>query len=460
MALLHLLIRIVEKPECSLIVAHFNHRLRGRFSDADERFVLRAASKCNLPAVTAGGEVRQAAKDRGISIEMAAREMRHAFLARVARDQACNIIATAHHADDQLELFFIRVARGAGGEGLGGMAPRRSLSEAPAVALVRPLLTITRKEIEAWIASQKIRFREDESNLSTEVLRNRIRHRLVPQLLRDLGPESPRLILRSMELVDADADCTAEQARLWLDRARPDPEFSQLHRAVQRQAVRLQLLDLHIAPEFKWVEQLRLSPEEPLTIHAHLRLQRDACGRIHRVQVDAPTEYNPDRLPVQLKGKSGELKFAGRTIRWSIRRQLDPVWVRREKSGVEVFDVTCLGRVLELRHWTPGDRFRPLGATHATKLQDLFVNKKIPRRERRQRVVMVGADQTLAWVEGFAPSESFKVRPATRGFLIWQWSTSQLVERGRIRRSGGDVPIRPTLQKTTNAPRENRRGGV
>ena len=121
LALLYVLNSLAQKNRWQISVAHFNHQLRGRASDADEKLVRQTAKKMSLSFYAGRADVKKFATQSKISVEMAARKLRHNFLARVAREQKISTIAFAHHADDQVELFFLRLLRGAGGEGLAGM---------------------------------------------------------------------------------------------------------------------------------------------------------------------------------------------------------------------------------------------------------------------------------------------------------------------------------------------------
>ena len=150
MALLHALHSLAPDFGWKLSVAHFNHRLRGRSSDADERLVRATARRLKLPCDVAAADVRKAAAAQGVSIEMAARQLRHEFLARCARKRGARTVALAHHADDQIELFLLRLLRGAGGDGLGGMKARNLSPADRRISLVRPLLEFSKEEIAAF----------------------------------------------------------------------------------------------------------------------------------------------------------------------------------------------------------------------------------------------------------------------------------------------------------------------
>src|SRR5215207_5955872 len=170
----------------------------------------------NLPIIAERADIGAMAGQAKGSIEMVARRVRHAFLARVVREQRGQTVALAHQADDQVELFFLRLLRGAGADGLSGMEPVAASPVDPKVKLVRPLLSVARAEIEEFARRERIPFREDASNRSTDHLRNRIRHELLPLLEHNFQPAIRSVVLRTMELLRADAEFSWRAALEWL----------------------------------------------------------------------------------------------------------------------------------------------------------------------------------------------------------------------------------------------------
>jgi len=156
MVLLRSLKELSEKMCWNICVAHFNHQLRGRSSDADEKLVSKTAAALKLAFVAERADVKSFARKSKVSIEMAARKLRHEFFARTARDRNISTVALAHHADDQVELFFLRLLRGAGGEGLAGMKWQSPSPADKKIMLVRPLLDMTKAS--CWCLPAKIRF--------------------------------------------------------------------------------------------------------------------------------------------------------------------------------------------------------------------------------------------------------------------------------------------------------------
>jgi tRNA(Ile)-lysidine synthase len=400
-----------------LVVAHFNHQLRGAASEGDARFVERAARRLGLECVVEAGDVRGLARARGWSVEMAARELRHEFLARTAKRLGLGVVALAHHADDQVEFFFLRLLRGAGG-GLAGMKWRSPSPADKSVMLIRPLLDQPKAALAAFARAKKIRFREDGSNASVDILRNRVRRELLPLLRRRYAPGSERAVLRAMEIVGDEAAFVQAVACGWLRQRRRGP-FAELPVAVQRQCVRLELARLGVAAEFELVERLRLQPDSRHSWQ-DAWLVRDAATACVTVLRAADMEVDSSELHLELRAARGEAKFAGVEVKWRIRPRAARAPIRPARN-CERFDADAVGPRVVLRHWRPGDRFQPSGMVRPVKLQDLFTNAKIPARERRRRLVAEAADGRVFWVEGLRIAEPFKLGATTRMELVWRW---------------------------------------
>lgn len=419
--LLHLLHRLAPRFGWKLFVAHFNHQLRGRASDADERFVQKAAAALGLPFRVGRGAVKTFASQRGLSIEMAARELRHEFLAHTAVRLKCRVLALAHHADDQVELFFLRVLRGAGGEGLAGMKWRSPSPTNRAIELVRPLLDVSKGDLTAFAADNGIRFRADASNAAADILRNRVRLELLPLLRERFQPALNRTILRLMDIIGADAEVAGEAARAWL-KLKADPRrrrFFDGPVGLQRRVIQQQLRQHKIEAGFDLIEALRVLPAQPITVRPGLLVMCDAAGRVGRVAA-VSQKFRRTRVAVRLAGMAGEVAFAGTIINWQrVRRSggILPV----AAAGLEVFDAAKVGAKIVLRHWQPGDRFQPIGMSAAVKLQDWFTNQKVPLARRRELIVATTVGGEVFWVEDQRIGERFKLTTDTRRRLLWRW---------------------------------------
>jgi tRNA(Ile)-lysidine synthase len=473
MVLLHVLHELAPRHGWQLTAAHLNHQLRGRSSDADEQLVRRTAQKLRVPLVAGRAAVAELARRRKLSLEMAARQLRHGFLARTAWRRHIPTVALAHHADDQLELFFLRLLRGSGGEGLGGMKWRTPSVADARIQLVRPLLDQPKAALVEYAAEHGIRYREDASNAVLDFQRNRIRHELLPLLRSKYQPGLDRTISRVMAIVGAEADLAGRAAEEWLaGRERPKAEarspkegrspkseegratwqqclrFDQLPLAVQRRCVQVQLVRLGIVPDYELVEQLRARADRPVGVSRAqayggarvgkkgreptegpaaqaggtaglLHAVRDASGWV-QLQVGGPEEFSSSSAEIELGAGAGEVEFDGARIWWRIHsRGVAP----QPKAPLrqECFDADKVGSPISLRHWQPGDRFQPIGMTCPVKLQDFFTNQKVPRGRRRRLIVATTADGVVFWVEGLRISERFKLTKRTIRRLQWRW---------------------------------------
>ena len=423
MVLLHALAQLAEKDGWKISVAHFNHQLRGRSSHADEALVRKTAAALALPFAAGRADVGRFARASKLSLEMAARQLRHEFFARVAQARQISTVALAHHADDQMELFFLRLLRGAGGEGLAGMKWRApSPVMAKKIFLIRPLLDLDKAQLRQFARENQIPFREDASNGTCEVPRNRIRHELLPLLRKNYQPGLAKTVLRLMEIVGAEAELVGALAEKWRRQRRP--AFAKLPAAVQRRVLQAQLVALKIAPDFERIEALRSSTRGvPLALHQ--AVARNAAGIVSRQKKMAVPRFRNGKQIVEAADGAGEARLDGVVFKWRIsnaKKKLPP-----RRPGREFFDADKVGGRIFLRHWQAGDRFRPSGLTSAAKLQDLFVNAKIPQTKRHVLILATTGAGEIFWVEGLRISENFKLTPQTKRRLVWRWRRPQSV---------------------------------
>jgi len=379
-ALLHAL----HALEIPATVAHLNHRLRGAESDADEAFVRRLADALGFPIVVESVDVQALAASGGQSIEMAARQARHAFFAKFPRAT----IALAHHADDQAETFLLKLARGAGSKGLGGMAFCRQLGS---IRLIRPMLEIPRDEILHWLKANGFEWREDASNQDETFLRNRIRHTVLPMLERELNPNIRKTILRTMDILREENDW---MEGLLENRAPEDP----MPLAARRRLLRNWLFD-----------------------HGATDADFDAVGGIlslmDKANGSAVFELNDQQRVVVEYGRP-RFEETGAAIdpQWTLATETGTGWRKDHGLGIGIlpaeasFDAARIGDApIAVRTFLPGDRMEPLGMEGSRKLQDIFTDLKVPRA-RRTRVPVVVCRGEIIWLPGYRIDAKWAVR--------------------------------------------------
>lgn len=434
MVLLSVMLELREEWDFEPAVFHFNHQLRGAESEGDAVFVQNAAEAAKLPFYRATANVRGLASEQGISAEMAARQARHAAMAQAAAQVGITLAATAHHADDQVELFFVRVFRGSGSEGLAGM---RVCNPSPAdrqLKLVRPFLTIPKDELRDYARRTAVQYREDSSNTCPDFLRNRIRHELLPLLARNYSPSLRRRVLSVMETARAEGEVVNAVAIEWLTRqgftssavgggnlgeVTAASPYESLPRAVQRRVLLRQLHELGVQPTFELVERLRLRPRRPVAIPGGLLVRRE--GGLLRSERPWKTPFTGDELLISLESGRGSAEFCSRTITWQTLPAERAEGVKAE-CGREVFDAEAVGPAVTLRHWRAGDRFQPIGMASEIKVQDYFTNEKVLRKVRHELIFACTGRGEVFWIEGMRISERFKLTPQSKRRLLWSWS--------------------------------------
>jgi tRNA(Ile)-lysidine synthase len=216
-ALVRALCELRTAGEGRLVVAHFNHRLRGAESDADQQFVAELARQLGLECMVGAAEDNLAAGGSGEGIEGAARQARYEFLAAVAGQCGARYVATAHTADDQVETVLHNILRGTGLAGLAGIPRYRRLPNS--ATIIRPLLDVTRAEVLDYLRAIHQPYRDDSTNQLDEFTRNRIRLQLLPQLERDYNPHVREALLRLSQIASRADDCFQRQADALFDRA-------------------------------------------------------------------------------------------------------------------------------------------------------------------------------------------------------------------------------------------------
>lgn len=412
-ALLLALRAVARKQRWTLSVAHLNHGIRGAAADADAAFVRGLARRLGLRCVVEQEQVPALAHRRGISLEMAAREARYAFFARTARRHKAIAVATAHTADDQAETVLLRLLRGAGPAGLAGIPV---VSTHHGLRIVRPLLDVTRGEVEAYLRSRGQAWREDATNLDRSIPRNRVRHELLPWLEREFNPRVREALLRVSRLI-GDDDAFLEQVAEGLRRAHGKGLAAyELEReplqacvpALRRRLLRRWLRDAGVPEDgldFESIERVsgfvaQGRAGRGVTLSGGWRVSR--AGALLRVAQTALQPVPAVRVRLRVPGETVVPELGvrivaavapgivrdrnGRPGQWPARASLDlRAWRRR---------------ALYVRTPRPGDRIPPYGLRGTQKLQDILIDTKVPRDERA-RIPVIECGGAIVWLPGY-----------------------------------------------------------
>ncbi len=368
-ALLHILHRLGY----ALTAAHLNHSIRGAEADADEAFVQDLCATLGIECVTRKTDVPALAKEGGLSLEMAAREARHDFF----RTFSPRCIALAHHADDQLETFFLRAARGTGPAGLGGMRFFQCLENAVGtprlrnqIIFIRPMLGIRRSEISQWLEKEGLEWREDASNSDESIPRNFVRHQILPNLGK-LNERAAENILRTMEILRDEED---------------HPE-----KASRRREARDRLIEFGVNPTFDAVERF-----------IEFSSRTDGTTLLDLEGVRITNEYGKVGRAVLGEPKTVEMEEGTGILRgpWQASVSLEKI----------------AGREVSVRTPRPGDRMKPYGMEGSKKLQDIFTDLKIPKAQRADwPVVTCGGE--IIWLPGYHIARGWELGSETEPAL-------------------------------------------
>jgi tRNA(Ile)-lysidine synthase len=428
--LLSILSTLAARYCLTLQVAHFNHGLRGAEANEDERFVATLCQRLGVPYHSERLDLSTARRE-GRSLQELAREQRYAALLRLAKALGSTKVALGHTLDDQAETVLMWTLRGAGSSGLAGIPARRP-------PFIRPLLRLRRADILAYLRERRLSFRTDSSNARRMYFRNRIRHELLP-MLEELRPGATRVLVRQADILREEDRCLSDWTSRELPRlsAQATNDESQLDRdqlialpiAIQRRIVRhiiSKVGGLKNAPPFGSVAAVLnqvVHGQSGATVTAQGVMVIREYGLVRFRRRCQPVRHEDVRIKVSVP--SGiEWPLTGQQVVLRImERQADPDMCHGQAgSGISaaMLDADRFTMDLTLRSWKAGDTFQPFGMRgNRKKLQDFFVDLKVPRYSRVRTPILV-APEGILWVAGYRIDHRFRVTSATRRILSAQ----------------------------------------
>jgi len=390
-----LLHRLRERGDLRLFCAHFDHRLRGEEARRDADFVRCLCESWGIPYFEGSHDVAAYAKETGLSTETAARELRYAFLEKTAADCSADFIATAHTASDNAETMLLHLCRGSGTRGLGGIPPQRG-------SIIRPILDMTRSEVEAYLEKHALSHVEDSSNALDEAARNRLRHHAVPAM-KSVNAAFERSALRTARLLRADEAYMHTEAEKALERIREGDRLSIPALLAQPEALRLRTLLLMAGAGTELVHlDALLSLCESANPSAELTLPGGSVVRreYDRLLFHAETPRSLGEYEL-IPGSVLELPEAGLRVRTEL---LEPGTEIQSSFNTFSFSYGNICGRLTLTSRRDGDRIRFRGREGSHSLKRLMSDAHIPR-PRRGLVPVLRDEAGILAVYGFGQSD-------------------------------------------------------
>ncbi len=402
---------VFKKAAYSFAIAHCNFTLRGKESDGDEQFVNDLANRYGVPFHVKHFDTAAYAENHKVSIQMAARDLRYAWLNESREKHKFDHIVIAHHADDAIETFFINLLRGTGIAGLHGIT---SVHE----SIIRPLLSFTRNDIEAYAKANKLKWREDSSNASDKYERNKIRHHLLPELLK-INPDAAKAISHTIENLRGTE-------------------------TIYRKAIEEKVTKLLSIVEGKiHISLARLKKLEHLHVYLYEYLKefgfnftqaKEVCegleGQSGKIFLSATHRLTKDRRSLVLEKQeakgtdnSGTIYTDDKVFRNGV---MEIVLSVKEKPAdykpyhppsTACLDHAQLNFPLTIRKWAQGDKFYPLGMKRPKKVSDFLIDNKVSLSDKGIVYVMLSGND-IVWVIGHRIDERFKIVSATKKLYI------------------------------------------
>ncbi|KNZ68880.1 tRNA(Ile)-lysidine synthetase [Thermincola ferriacetica] len=430
-ALAHILTRLAKEFGLTIHIGHLNHMFRGKEAELDANSVARLAEKLGLPCTVERIDVPAYLSEHRVSAQAGARYIRYAFFEKLADEVGANRIATGHHADDQAETVLMNFLRGSGVSGLTGIPPVRQGK------YIRPLIEVSRQEIENYCRYFDLPVRFDASNAKNIYLRNRVRNQLIPFLQKEFNPKIVQTIARFSEIARDDNEFICREAekawqllgvgerteeiRFELDR------FWEWPRAVQRrilikawEAVTGSARDIMYTNIENLLEFLKTGPAS-----GYIELPKGVVAQKTYNSAIITAKYEPAQIEYD-----HELKVPGRTIIPEAGltiitdvKQIAAYNMDAKAHGIDkglkahAVDYDRLHGDVRVRNRRPGDRFQPLGMKGTKKLKDFFIDLKIPVAERDRYPVITAGDDIVC-VGRLRIDERWKITESTRTVLI------------------------------------------
>jgi tRNA(Ile)-lysidine synthase len=424
-ALVHILLKLQQKYNLTIHLAHLNHLLRNEAKE-EAVFVKKLAETLKLPITIEEINILQDTS-KNFSIQQKARKIRYEFLIRIAKKLNATKIALAHHEDDNIETILMWLIRGCGAEGIKGIPPVRKINEK--LFIIRPLIKITKQEIINYLKINNLSFKIDSSNLKLAYLRNKIRLELLPKL-QEYNPNIKEVLNRLSNLWQKDNEylnilSIEAKNKVLLENGKIDlKKFYAFHQAIQSRILRQIIEDMKGDLQqitFTHIEAiLNLIKNGPsqgkLDLPANITVEREYDTLAIYKKVEKEIEGNREEKYLQVPGVT---KIEGLKIETQIvpKKSRSTCYSLLSTPYNAYLDYDKIELPLLVRHRKKGDRFHPYGMRGSKKVKDFLIDLKIPNKIRN-KILLLQDKKGIVWVVGYRIDERVKITDTTKNVLL------------------------------------------
>jgi tRNA(Ile)-lysidine synthase len=409
---------LAHKYNYDVFVAHFNHKLRGSESDKDIEFVRNLSSDYGFEFHSGAGNVKGFSEKNNISTELSARTLRYNFFERTSRNLNVDFVATAHHKDDVAETFFINLIRGSGLTGLSGIPSVRKFVKN--VRIIRPMLDLSKKDIENYASIRNLKWREDHTNKLSLYTRNRIRNDFIPQLKENFSDSIIDTINRAAKHINgADEFISAYVTN----------QITKIIEYIEPETISLSIYILNTYSDFIKGEVIKAVLDKYFkiinidlnSIYRIIGLLESDTGALIELKENIVAVKERDVIIFYKKTATMDyyekITVPGEYRIGKFKLKLTNVNKRQIKflnnSNVEYISEEFLPHYLEIRNWRSGDSFQPIGMNGTMNVSDFLTNIKVPTYQK-QGVLVLTNQVDIIWVCGYRLSDKFKITENTR----------------------------------------------
>ena len=413
--LLHLLNKYKKKYKIGIGAVHINHLLRGKDSERDNLFCKAICNELSIPFYHISRNIKSFAKKNKTSLEVAGRKIRYEFFEKISESNGYNKVATAHNADDNAETVLINLIKGAGVKGIAGIPVRRK-------NIIRPILSITKKEILDYLEENKFEYRFDQSNLSNEFERNYIRNEVIPLIHKNINPAFSKAVLTT--------SLNLQQFNYWIENYL-DKIKSNI-RAIKNKSVVIQDDIIKHEEDFMIsyllkdvIDDTFLVKLESNDLKKIFSLKKKPAGKSE--ELSANLIALRERNNIFIKKNTSSQKFSSMNINiedeiringktFSITKVEGTELKIHKSKNIEYISGDKLKTGFELRVWRKGDKFFPIGMQGSKNISDYLNDIKINSFEKKDQLVLVNNGR-IVWVIGKRLDNRFKITSNTKQVL-------------------------------------------